>query len=407
MIGWAIAIGIIVLIAAISSYSELNTRLSRTKNENDSLRDSNNELRTTVQEWEQYSDTLSKKEKNIKQQKALFEKLLQQRTKNFPLIGEVWSQLIKITEEERARALVHKRNPAPKAAQQVIDIGREKRKLAKELTIWKYRAQNYEAIYPWLAEELEQEIEDQVNSDEYFSVYTDEEREDPVTQFVNPEDYRKLSVSERNQLALDRYWLRGKKTKWMIGKMYERYVGYLYEKNGWDVEYFGIHKRYEDLGRDLIAKKGNEVHVVQCKNWSKFKTIYENHVFQLFGTTYSLQKVNPSKKVTPVFFCSTSLSDTAGEFAKRLGIKVEQNHKFREYPCIKCNVSPKGEKIYHLPFDQQYDNTKVNNKGEFYVATVAEAESKGFRRAYRWHGAVNGVEVNADSKFLIPGKVIY
>jgi hypothetical protein len=406
MIGWIIGIGVVVLIVIIVNYSELKSQLTNKQKEINNLHQDNSELRTTIQQWEGYEKELLDKEKNVKQQKALFEKLLQQRTKNFPLIGEVWSQLIKVTEEERARALVYKKNPAPKAAQQVIEAGREKRKLAKELTLWKYKAQNYEAIYPWLAEELEQELEDQVNSDDYFSVYTDAEREDPVTQFVNPEDYRKLSESDRNQLALDRYWQRGKKTKWMIGKMYERYAGYLYEKNGWEVEYFGIHKRYEDLGRDLIARKGNTIHVVQCKNWSKFKTIYENHIFQLFGTTYGFQKENPSKKVLPVFFCSTSLSETAEEFAKRLGIEVHQNHKFREYPCIKCNVSPKGDKIYHLPFDQQYDNTKVGNKGEFYAATVAEAESKGFRRAFRWSGMGNK-QVNADSKFLIPGKVIY
>jgi len=386
MIGWIIAGSVILIIAASSYYGELTSQLNRIKNENNNLRDDNDDLQDKIQQWEEYSQELANNEKQLNQQKQLFEKLLEQRTKNFPLIGEVWSQLIKVTEEERARALVYKRNPAPKAAQQVIEAGREKRKLAKELTLWKYKAKNYEAIYPWLAEELEQEIEDHVKSAEYFSVYTDNEREDPVTQFVNPEDYRKLSESDRNQLALDRYWQRGKKTKWMIGKMYERYVGYLYEKNGWVVEYFGIHKRYEDLGRDLIARKGNEVHVVQCKNWSKFKTIYENHIFQLFGTTYSLQKINPSKKITPVFFCSTSLSDTANEFAKRLGMVVHQNHKFKEYPCIKCNVSAKGEKIYHLPFDQQYDNTKVINNGEFYATTVDEAESKGFRRAFRWSG---------------------
>jgi hypothetical protein len=39
-----------------------------------------------------------------------------------------------------------------------------------------------------------------------------------------------------------------------------------------------------------------------------------------------------------------------------------------------------------LPFDQQYDVTKVNGKDEFMAMTVAEAESAGFRRAYKWHG---------------------
>jgi len=41
-----------------------------------------------------------------------------------------------------------------------------------------------------------------------------------------------------------------------------------------------------------------------------------------------------------------------------------------------------GVKIYHLPFDQQYDRTKIiPDKGEKYVYTVAEAEKAGFRRA--------------------------
>jgi len=45
-----------------------------------------------------------------------------------------------------------------------------------------------------------------------------------------------------------------------------------------------------------------------------------------------------------------------------------------------------GAKIYHLPFDQQYDRTKIiSDKGEKYVYTVAEAEKAGFRRAWRWH----------------------
>ena len=45
-----------------------------------------------------------------------------------------------------------------------------------------------------------------------------------------------------------------------------------------------------------------------------------------------------------------------------------------------------GDKIYHLPFDQQYDRCIINEPGEFYASTVAEAEKAGFRRAMRWRG---------------------
>ena len=43
------------------------------------------------------------------------------------------------------------------------------------------------------------------------------------------------------------------------------------------------------------------------------------------------------------------------------------------------------EKIYHLPFDQQYDKTIVGDqKGEFFAWTVQEAAEKGFRRAKKY-----------------------
>lgn len=55
---------------------------------------------------------------------------------------------------------------------------------------------------------------------------------------------------------------------------------------------------------------------------------------------------------------------------------------YSEFPRIKCNING-ASKIYHLPFDQQYDRTEIKNAGEFYAWTVKEAESKGFRRAMR------------------------
>jgi hypothetical protein len=83
------------------------------------------------------------------------------------------------------------------------------------------------------------------------------------------------------------------------------------------------------------------------------------------------------------------LSELARRFAAELGIELVENDKFdTSYPCIKCNISrATGDRIYHLPFDQQYDTTRIEyNRGELYCSTVEEAESAGFRRAFRWRG---------------------
>ncbi|MEH6993718.1 hypothetical protein V7075_13550 [Neobacillus drentensis] len=52
---------------------------------------------------------------------------------------------------------------------------------------------------------------------------------------------------------------------------------------------------------------------------------------------------------------------------------------------IKGNVSYNtGEKIYHLPEDQFYDVTKINEDyGESWFCSEEEAEEAGFRRSER------------------------
>ncbi len=264
----------------------------------------------------------------------------------------------------------------------------------------KYIIEYYESLFPWLREYVG------FNSDELIkAIYKDNisEEEDPVSFYITKSEFENLSVTERNQRALDRYWNRDKDA-WQIGRDYERYIGYLYENKGFKVQYHGIEKLKEDLGRDLICSNGTQTEIVQCKYWSSQKgmPIRENHIAQLYGTTvkYFLDKKRSNKDVQlglfpellkqsniiPVLATTTELSDTAKDFAKVLGIKVDKIAMDNNYPCIKCNINfQTKDHIYHLPFDQQYDNTIIDNaKGERWVKTVKEAESLGFRRAWRW-----------------------
>ena len=232
----------------------------------------------------------------------------------------------------------------------------------------------------------------------YSSLDELSETVDKTRYYLSREEYEELDEEERNQLALDRY-VKADKSKWQIGRDYELFIGYEYDKDGWNVDYFGIDKQLEDMGRDLIAVKGNTVHVIQCKYWAQHKLIHEKHIAQLYGTTvqYMLGS-NPhdqlflfnDKAVIPVFVTNISLSETAKCFADYLNVKVIDNKDFGAFPRIKCNINTDEDglesKIYHLPMDQQYDRTKVDKPGEFFAFTVKEAVDAGFRRAWRWHG---------------------
>nr|MDA3878868.1 restriction endonuclease [Prolixibacteraceae bacterium] len=171
------------------------------------------------------------------------------------------------------------------------------------------------------------------------------------------------------------------------GRDYELYCGWKYEKNDWEVSYIGMEKKLNDMGRDLIALKNMTHHIIQCKYWSKKKTIHEKHITQLFGTSVEYELQQPKGvKVVPVFITSTKLSETAKVFAERLGVVVKENIPLLDFPRIKCNVNQGFSKIYHLPFDQQYDRTKINKKDEIYAYTVKEASNAGFRRAFKYFG---------------------
>jgi len=208
------------------------------------------------------------------------------------------------------------------------------------------------------------------------------------------------------------YCNRPNKTNWQLGRDYENYIGYLYESKGWDVYYHGS-KGFEDLGRDLICKKDGCVEIIQCKYWAREKTVHENAVYYLFGTTveYCIENFPGGEtlklslipehimkgQLTPRLITSTVISPKARQVSEILRVAIEENKPFERYPSVKCNVSRKtGEKIFHLPFDQQYDKILIEDeKSECYKWTVAEAENLGFRHAKWWMGGEPGETTKA------------
>lgn len=309
-----------------------------------------------------------------------------ERSSGFPTLVETIQNYEKLKDQYLEKYLFDKKHPAKKASGIIKEESARRRKAEFEAKTTKGILDYYESLAPFLID-LKNDIIDSKQDESIFRDYDEIERQDPVTNYLTKEEYRKLSATERNQLALDRFWDR-KKSKKLIGRLYERYVGYLYEKKGYQVDYIGIFKGFEDLGRDLICKKGNDLIIIQCKYWSHFKTIYEKHIFQFFGTVFQYRDSFPLQNVHAIFYTSTQLSDLARRFANDLKIELKEKFKFdKSYPCIKCNINTSTkEKIYHLPFDQQYDRTKIVNDGEFYSPTVKIAEGAGFRRAFRWHG---------------------
>lgn len=310
----------------------------------------------------------------------------------FPWLAAAYSEYLKLYDMKLANELEYKKRPAKRAAEEIRAMAVEKAALRRENKILRELHRYYENLFPWLIDFKGEDLDELIRQVNQPRI--DDQNDDPAAQWVSVAEWesQKLTSAEKFQRALDRYW-QSKKSPWQLGRDYERYVGYLYERDGFKVEYYGIEFGYEDLGRDLICSKGNETRIIQCKYWSAEKTLHEKHICQIFGTATAYRKKLVDERalleyqITPWLYVSCAASPTAKEFAGLLGVNLIDNFQFCRYPIIKCNVSKRdGAKIYHLPFDQQYDRTLIEYKDECYVETVAEAEALEFRRAYRWRG---------------------
>ena len=266
------------------------------------------------------------------------------------------------------------------------ELRAEEKEYIKDYKAIQYQLDYLISIYP--------EIEDIIStsySDIKEKPHADlGEEVDPIRYYISKEEYDNLSETEKNQLALDRYIESHRKSLWQIGRDYELYVGYEYEKHGFSVDYYGSVHGVEDLGRDLIAtKRGKRTLIIQCKYWSKNKVIHEKHIAQLYGTyiSYCIETKKSTDDVAPVFVTSTELSEQAKRFCEFLNVSYKENFELGEFPRIKCvNNTANGTKIYHLPMDLQYDSIRLDKPGRFSVMTVKEAEDQEYRRAYKFHG---------------------
>lgn len=381
--GWVLIYLVIITFINGVRYQKIKPRIEKIDKEE-------KELEEEKEKWKQ----------ELEKQKKEIIHIAKEKSKGFPWLAKAYADYFYLKDIEEAEYLERKSHPARKSAERIREIARKRREIEAKLRQSQFIIRYFLSLVPsleeWLGEEDEELIKAVLsrNVDEPFFTlkaywFADQ---DPARRYLSKEEWSKLPRLKKLQLALERYW--NPKNRFEAGIIYERYIGYLYESRGWRVYYSGIKEGKADFGRDLIAKKGNITKIIQCKRWSspRFKIINEKHIFQLFGTAFQYKLEKPQEHVVAEFYTTAPISEPAQKFAnelsKALPIKVKEKFPLQKYPLVKCNVSRRtGEKIYHLPFDQQYDTTLIEDeRNECYVWTVAEAEKLGYRRAFRWRG---------------------
>lgn len=326
------------------------------------------------------------KQRRLLSEQKTWDRIINERSITHPWAARAYSDALYAYDMQVSEMLRTKSTPAVKAADQVAGYAKKLRSLRQLCKEYEYKVCLYENAVPWLKDlsDLSPEELTKISSGTYES---NDDEFLTLRNWLTQEEYSSLNDAKKYQIALDR-WKTRKKSNWEAGRDFERYVGYLFEQEGYTVKYTGALSGVNDLGRDLIAEKDASVIIIQCKRWNDQRTIHEKHVFQLYGSVVAYLIDHPFCNASGLLASTCPISDTAQKYAEYLNIKLDSSYSSNQvfdYPMIKCNIGNSGEKIYHLPFDQQYDRVIISpEKGECFVTSIAEAEAKGFRRAYRW-----------------------
>src|ERR1035437_3479896 len=240
---WAVFAGIFVLIGICSWFAGLLRRVK------------------IYEEMKPRLDKVEAKEKEqIEQAKKLVDKskaidlIAKQKSVGFPWLAEAYADFHRLEEEAVASYLENKSHPAAKAAQEVRSAAFRRREAEREARIFRYQIKYYENLFPWLTELKGEDVPGEMIKINGGDAVDGDESDDPAKRWLTPEEFSKLPNSKKYELALERYWTK-KKSKWEIGRDYERFIGYEYERRGYKGMYQGIVEGFDDLGRGLICEK--------------------------------------------------------------------------------------------------------------------------------------------------------
>ena len=173
---------------------------------------------------------------------------------------------------------------------------------------------------------------------------------------------------------------------WELGIEYERYIGYLWESQGYKVIYNGATKGSADGGIDLIFISEFTTYVIQCKRWKKGSYINTEEIKKFHQNVKKFKKSNREligdNNLSAIFYSTVKFTSDAKKVAKRYKIdcQVKEFNIVYEYPSVKCGKTYDGRKFYCLPFDEEFDKIQLHcDRGDCYKFTIDDAEKSGYQ----------------------------
>ena len=191
----------------------------------------------------------------------------------------------------------------------------------------------------------------------------------PLSKGFMPSDERHSHVRTYDT---DELWKNFASSNLGLNKRYRIYIGYLYERMGWQVDYSG--------GRNLISRKDNKLIVTISE---AIMTVDLSAMQALLGAAMECKRDNPSTIVSAMCVTSSALISRVSSLAKKFSIAVREHFYFRNFPCVRCKAYSEIQRVYYVPDDEEYLSVKMFPEyGDRYCWSPDEAEAMRFYRPY-------------------------
>lgn len=155
-----------------------------------------------------------------------------------------------------------------------------------------------------------------------------------------------------------------------LNKRFRIYIGYLYERMNWSVDYF--------CGKNLVCRKDGKIIVTLTESAA---IVDLDNMYSLLGAAMEYKRDNSFLSVSAMFITSSALISRVKTLAQKFGIAIREHFYFKNFSCLRCKADIDGKRVYYLPSDEDYLLVKVNlSEGDRYCWSEEDEKYVGFSR---------------------------